>query len=103
MEVSGMSEAQRNEDPLDRRVSRALLKRDREWRDYPVGTKAHAYNGGAWLKTVRGWQWNGHTRSPGSTFPTPGADAIGACVELPCPLCSGSGAVSPSQRCICTY
>lgn len=60
-----------------------LLKKDREWRDYPIGTKAHAYNGGAWLKTERGWTWNGHTMFPGRTFQTPGADALGACVELP--------------------
>lgn len=60
-----------------------MKKRDREWRDYPVGTKAHAFHGGAWLRTERGWQWNGHTCSPGSTFPTPGADACGYCVELP--------------------
>jgi len=59
------------------------LKKDREWRDYPLGTKAHAHNGGAWLKTERGWTWNGHTRCPGSTFPTPGADAFGVCIELP--------------------
>ena len=51
--------------------------------DYPEGTKAHAYNGGAWLRTARGWQWNGHTRNPGSAFQTPGADAFGYCVELP--------------------
>jgi hypothetical protein len=60
-----------------------LLRQDRDWRDYPLGTKAHAYNGGAWLRTERGWTWNGHTRAPGSTFPTPGADAFGKCVELP--------------------
>lgn len=68
---------------VGRRVGRQLLWKDRDWRDYPVGTKAHAYRGGAWLKTERGWKWNGHTQCPGSTFPTPGADAFGACVELP--------------------
>ena len=60
-----------------------LIEHDRDWRDYPIGTKAHAYNGGAWLRTERAWTWNGHTRSPGSTFPTPGADAFGKCIELP--------------------
>lgn len=64
-------------------TSMEYAKKDRDWRDYPIGTKAHACNGGAWLKTARGWTWNGHTRSPGSTFPTPGADAFGACIELP--------------------
>lgn len=58
-------------------------KRDRDWNQYPVGTKAHAYTGGAWLRTDHGWQWNGHSRTPGSTFPTPGADAFGHCIELP--------------------
>lgn len=67
------------EPPLDCRVGRRI-RRDRDWRDYPIGTKAHAYNGGAWLKTERGWTWNGHTRFPGSTFPTPGADAFGVCI-----------------------
>jgi hypothetical protein len=75
--------------PFERPVGRpeperAFLGQDREWHDYPAGTKAHAYNGGAWLKLDNGrWQWNGHTKAPGSTFPAPGADAIGACVELP--------------------
>jgi hypothetical protein len=40
----------------------------------PLGTKAPSFNGGAWMKTERGWQWNGGTRSPGSTFPRPGGD-----------------------------
>jgi hypothetical protein len=69
--------------PSQRQHALGLKKRDREWRDYPPGTKAHAYSGGAWLRTAGGWQWNGHTISPGSTFPEPGADAIGYCVELP--------------------
>ena len=55
-----------------------MIKRDKDWRAYPIGTRAHAYNGGAWLRTDRGWQGNG-----GATFPTPGADAIGYCIELP--------------------
>ncbi len=69
--------------PSQNQIKHGLKKRDREWRDYPIGTKAHAYNGGAWLRTERGWQWNGHTDWPGGTFPTPGGDAIGYCVELP--------------------
>lgn len=60
-----------------------LLRKDREWRDYPLGTKAHAITGGSWLRVERGWQWMGHTKHPGSTFPTPGADAFGECIELP--------------------
>ena len=51
-------------------------KIDREWHDYPNGTKAHAVNGGYWLKNKRGWTWVG-----GSTFPTPGGDAVS--VTLP--------------------
>lgn len=51
---------------------------DRNWSEYPIGTKAHAYNGGYWIKTERGWKW-----CNGSTFPTPGADAIGKCIEMP--------------------
>jgi len=54
------------------------MRKDREWSAYPVGTKAHAFNGGAWTRTEHGWKWGG-----GDTFPTPGADAIGACIELP--------------------
>lgn len=61
-----------------------LTTLDRPWSEYPAGTKAHAFNGGAWLKLHNGrWQWNGHTSSPGGSFPTPGADAFGVCVELP--------------------
>lgn len=67
----------------ERQYALDLKKRDREWRGYPLGTKAHAFNGGAWLRTERGWQWNGHSSNPGSTFQTPGADAFGYCVELP--------------------
>jgi hypothetical protein len=54
------------------------LRKDRDWGDYPLGTKAHAYNGGYWIRVSNGWKW-----SCGDTFPTPGGDAIGACVELP--------------------
>jgi len=58
------------------------LLQDRPWRDYPEGTKAHAVMGGAWFKTAIGWKWNGPDGS-GGTFPTPGGDACGRCVELP--------------------
>lgn len=50
----------------------------RPWREYPVGTKAHALGGGYWVKTARGWRWNFPS---GSIFPTPGADAYA--VTLP--------------------
>jgi len=50
--------------------------KDRPWKDYPIGTKAHALMGGWWTKTERGWQWGS-----GATFPTPGADATS--VTLP--------------------
>ena len=49
---------------------------DRPWKDYPIGTKAHAPMGGWWIKTERGWRW-----CTGSTFPTPGGDAVS--VTLP--------------------
>lgn len=61
------------EPPLD-----CLVGKDKPWRDYPIGTKAHSILGGHWLRTERGWQWQN-----GSTFPTPGADAFGRCIELP--------------------
>lgn len=54
------------------------IKKDRPWSKYPIGTKAHAFNGGHWIKTELGWKW-----CTGATFPTPGGDAIGECVELP--------------------
>ena len=62
--------------PLADQVKR--LPVDRPWRDYPIGTKAHAFDGGHWIRVERGWKW-----SSGDTFPTPGADAFGACIELP--------------------
>ena len=46
-------------------------------RDAPLGTKAPADMGGAWVKTERGWQWNAHTQWPGNTFPRPGGDWTG--------------------------
>ena len=40
------------------------------WKDYPIGTKAHAISGGHWIKVESGgWKW-----CTGDTFPTPGAD-----------------------------
>lgn len=61
-----------------------LIPKDRAWRDYPAGTRAHSFSGGSWLKLPNGgWQWGGGTRCVGGTFPTPGADAIGACIEMP--------------------
>jgi hypothetical protein len=55
-----------------------MARRDREWMDYPIGTKAHAINGGYWERVERGWKW-----CTGATFPTPGGDAVGACIEMP--------------------
>lgn len=54
------------------------LKVDRPWSLYPIGTKAHAVTGGHWTRTERGWKALG-----GDTFPTPGGDACGDCIELP--------------------
>jgi hypothetical protein len=55
---------------------REMTAVDRPWSDYPLGTLAHALGGGAWLRVEHGWQWNGHSPHPGSTFPTPSADAV---------------------------
>jgi len=38
------------------------------WDKYPIGTKAHHYMGGHWIRTEHGWKW-----CTGDTFPTPGA------------------------------
>jgi hypothetical protein len=51
---------------------------DRTWDKYPLGTRAHAFNGGYWERVKQGWKW-----CNGNTFPTPGGDAVGRCVELP--------------------
>lgn len=59
------------------------LQQDRPWSEYPIGTLVHAYNGGAWLRVAGGWLFNGHRPNPGGMFPSPGGDAVGACVELP--------------------
>ncbi len=55
-----------------------MKERDKPWCCYPLGTKAHAINGGFWTRVIRGWKW-----CTGATFPTPGADAVGHCIELP--------------------
>ena len=55
-----------------------LQRVDRPWREYPLGTKAHAFNGGFWERVATGWKW-----FCGDTFPTPGGDACGKCIELP--------------------
>ena len=54
------------------------IRREKPWNEYPIGTKAHAHNGGYWIRMRNGWKW-----CTGDTFPTPGGDACGACVELP--------------------
>lgn len=55
------------------------IKHDgRQLSDYPLGTKAMAYNGGFWERTTRGWRWCG-----GDTFPRPGGDWLGDLL-LPC-------------------
>lgn len=43
-----------------------------------MGTKAHSFSGGYWIKLSVGWKW-----CTGAIFPRPGGDAIGKCVELP--------------------
>jgi len=53
-----------------------MKKTDREWHEYPLGTKAHAVMGGYWERVKGGWKW-----CTGSTFPTPGADW--RVIELP--------------------
>lgn len=57
-------------------MEESWIKIDKQWRDYPIGTKAKAIMGGYWEKTERGWKW-----CTGDTFPTPGADACA--VSLP--------------------
>ena len=52
--------------------------KDRGWSEYPIGTKVHSFSGGYWIRVERGWKWH-----VGDTFPTPGGDAIGECIELP--------------------
>ncbi len=68
-------------DFLEKLKEPVRIAKDRDWNEYPIGTKAHAFNGGHWVRVERGWKWFN-----GSTFPTPGGDAIGKCIELP-PKC----------------
>jgi hypothetical protein len=73
----------------------SLLTVDRPWRDYPLGTKAHAYNGGWWTRVEHGWRYG----SRGGVFPTPADSechpvALGRCIELPVP----GAEVAPSDR-----
>ena len=68
-------------------IRRPLLCVDRPWNAYPLGTKAHSCMGGWWLRTERGWQWNGKH----GTFPTPGGEACGKCIELPLPNAKSAG------------
>lgn len=44
---------------------------DLPWNEYPIGTKAHDFMGGHWLRIAQGWKWQPN----GGTFPTPGASA----------------------------
>ena len=62
-------------------------KIDRKWSEYPIGTKAYSVLGGYWIKNPKGWTWFN-----GSTFPTPGADAIS--VELPVEQIQGPNRIS---------
>lgn len=59
-------------------AKRNLTHKDRPWYEYPIGTKAHAVTGGHWTRVDRGWKW-----LDGGTFPAPGGDATGRCIELP--------------------
>lgn len=53
------------------------IKKDRDWSEYPIGTKAWAVTGGYWIRMTRGWKW-----CTGDTFPTPGGDSDGT-VTIP--------------------
>jgi hypothetical protein len=53
-----------------------LRKLDRNWSDFPIGTKVYAINGGFWERTARGYKW-----CSGATFGTPGGDW--SYIELP--------------------
>lgn len=41
-----------------------------------IGTKAPAFGGGGWVKTERGWKWNGPNGN-GGVYPRPGGDWTG--------------------------
>ena len=49
----------------------------------PLGTRAPAYSGGAWVRVERGWQWNPGKANAGSTFPRPGGDWTGTLIPPP--------------------
>lgn len=49
------------------------MKKNADWSDLPIGTKAQAIMGGYWIKREHGWQWNEN----GGVFPRPGGDASG--------------------------
>lgn len=64
-----------------------LVRCDRPWGDYPVGTRAYAIHGGYWTRVENGWKW-----FAGDTFPRPGGEAVGRCILLPPNnVLSGSG------------
>ncbi len=44
-----------------------MVTQYKDWKDYPIGTKAYAIEGGFWEKKLTGWKW-----CTGATFPTPG-------------------------------
>ncbi len=61
------------------------------WSRYPIGTRAYSSSGGYWERVQNGW-WKWCT---GSTFPTPGADAIEVAVPATQPReQAGTGAVA---------
>lgn len=49
-------------------------QKTKPWSDYPIGTKAPAFNGGHWTRVELGWKW-GALDGGGGTFPTPGGDS----------------------------
>jgi hypothetical protein len=67
--------------------------------DYPLGTKAHSYSGGYWIRVSNGWRW-----CTGAVFPRPGAD-VGR-YEVPddeiegvfCTFCKRETLVKPGAR-----
>lgn len=69
------------------------ITHDRDFREYPIGSKVFDVNGGYWEKIGRGWKWY-----TGATFPTPGASHTST-VELPDThaRCSNCGAISPHK------
>ena len=53
------------------------ITHDRDFSEYPVGSKAFDINGGHWERVQRGWKWLN-----GDTFGTPGASHTNT-IELP--------------------